>query len=83
MNDPPFYGMYRGLCANNVDPENLFRITAIVPQVFGTDGVSSWAWPMIPVGQTIILPNPGDGVWITFEGGDNEYPIWCGTWVNS
>ncbi len=25
-------------------------------------------------------PNPGHGVWIAFEGGDIEYPLWLGVW---
>lgn len=25
-------------------------------------------------------PVPGSGVWIAFEGGDLNYPLWCGVW---
>lgn len=25
------------------------------------------------------VPNPGDGVWIMYEGGDAEHPVWLGT----
>lgn len=26
------------------------------------------------------LPQPGDGVWVTFENGDIEHPVWLGVW---
>lgn len=25
-------------------------------------------------------PNPGQGVWMAFEGGDIEHPMWLGVW---
>jgi hypothetical protein len=97
----PFYGMYKGICVNNVDPEGLFRLTAVVPQVFGDSTTASdWAWPCFPVvvGTTVqinaplqvtgpivrwqrVVPPPGTGVWISFEGGDVNAPIWHGTWT--
>lgn len=78
-----FYGIYRGVCVNNEDPEGLNRITAIVPAVFTDPGVvSDWAWPMTPPGLGFSPPLPNSGVWIGFEGGDPQYPYWSGVWSN-
>ena len=79
-----FFGVYKGICTNNNDPEGLGRIKAIVPQVFGNGTTESgWAWPSLPsTTQTekIATPNPNQGVWIVFEGGDVNYPVWTGVW---
>ena len=75
-----YYGPYRGLCVSNTDPAGLGRITAIVPQIFGnTSTVTDWALPMAPAGTT-RLPTPGQGVWLMFEGGDLNYPVYTGQW---
>lgn len=80
----PFYGLYKGFCVNNNDPEGLNRITATCPTVFTDPTVQTdWAWPVIPSGLSIILPAPNTGVWIGFEGGDTQYPYWAGVWSNS
>ena len=84
-----YFGMYKGICTNNADPEGLFRIKAIVPTVFGdTDTETEWAWPCWPPGYSLFaagfnvtfLPIPMRGIWISFEGGDIEHPIWMGEW---
>jgi hypothetical protein len=30
-----------------------------------------------------MIPNPGTGVWVEFEQGDVNYPIWSGCWYSS
>ena len=79
--EPTGYGgIYRGLCVNNQDPAGMSRITAVVPQIFGnTSTVTDWALPCLPTGVTSI-PSPGQGVWIMFEGGDLNYPVYMGQW---
>lgn len=78
-----FNAMYRGICVTDNDPEGLLRIKAIVPQLFGnSDTQTDWAWPSIPPGAGVTPPAPGTGVWISFEGGDPEHPIWAGVWSN-
>ncbi len=76
-----FYGKYRGTVVNNVDPELRGRIQVQVPDVSNVM-VSSWAMPCFPVGgmQTGIfaIPPIGAGVWVEFEQGDPDYPIWTG-----
>jgi hypothetical protein len=81
-----FYGKYRGIVRDIDDPENLCRIKAEVPAVF-EDQQSPWALPAFPfAGQShglVLLPEVGDGVWIEFEAGDIERPIWTGCWFAS
>jgi hypothetical protein len=76
-----FFGKYRGVVVNNIDPRKLGRIQAIVPDVSAI-ALSSWAVPCVPVAgmQTGLfsVPPPGSGVWIEFEQGDPDYPIWSG-----
>jgi Type VI secretion system/phage-baseplate injector OB domain len=76
-----FYGKYRGTVVNNVDPMQIGRIQAIVPDVSNLM-LSSWAMPCAPIAGaqtgTFAVPPPGAGVWIEFEQGDLDYPIWVG-----
>lgn len=79
-----YFGIYKGLCANNADPEGLGRVQAYVPQVFGDPStLSTWALPSITPGDSVVLPNPGDSIWIMFEQGDEDYPVWFGGWLPS
>jgi len=76
-----YYGKYRGTVLNNVDPEQRGRITAFVPDVLGLTP-SSWALPCVPIAGKLqgvfAIPQIGAGVWIEFEQGDPDYPIWTG-----
>lgn len=82
----PFYGKYRGIVTDVNDPLMTGRIKATVPDVLG-DQESGWALPCAPFGgnQTgfFALPAVGAGVWIEFEHGDPDYPIWSGCWWGS
>lgn len=75
------YGKYRGMVINNIDPELRGRLLVQVPDVLGL-GTSSWAMPCVPLAGpqmgTYFVPLIGSGVWVEFEGGDTEYPIWTG-----
>jgi uncharacterized protein involved in type VI secretion and phage assembly len=75
-----FYGKYRGSVVNNVDPHRRGRILASVPDV--SDEELSWAMPSLPLGGNgmgiFAVPPIGAGVWIEFEQGDPDYPIWVG-----
>ena len=83
MNDETnkFYGKFRGTVFNNIDPEQRGRIQAIVPDVSGLIP-TSWAMPCVPVAGkqsgVYVVPQIGSGVWIEFEQGDPDYPIWTG-----
>jgi len=78
-----YFGKYRGTVVNTSDPEQRARLQAIVPDVLGTQP-STWALPAAPyVGNGagfVALPPIGAGVWIEFEQGHPDFPIWCGGW---
>ena len=79
-----FYGKYRGLVVDNADPEQLGRLKVKVPSVLGGDVVTGWAMPCTPYGGSanqgfLFIPEVDAGVWIEFEEGDLEFPIWVGT----
>lgn len=81
-----YFGKYRGTVANNLDPLRLGRIQALVPDVLNV-APSSWAMPCAPVaglqsGQ-FAVPPVGAGVWIEFEQGDPDFPIWTGCFWGS
>ena len=81
-----FYGKYRGTVTDNKDPLMIGRVRATVPDVMG-DQESGWAMPCAPFGGSgmgfFALPAVGAGVWIEFEHGDPDYPIWAGCWFGS
>lgn len=81
-----YYGKYRGVVVNNVDPMVTARIQAIVPDVSSV-ALTSWAMPCLPMSgiQTgsVAIPPIGAGVWIEFERGDPDYPIWTGGFFGS
>ncbi len=86
MNDTSengFYGKYRGIVTDNQDPLMMGRIRATVPDVMG-DLESGWAMPCAPFGGIntgfFAVPAEGAGVWMEFEHGDPDYPIWSGCW---
>src|SRR5262245_50965232 len=78
-----FYGKYRAIVTNIEDPLQIGRIKASVPDVMG-DHESGWATPCAPFGGRgmgfFALPTVGAGVWIEFECGNPDYPIWSGCW---
>jgi uncharacterized protein involved in type VI secretion and phage assembly len=78
-----YYGIYRGTVANNIDPMQLGRIMAIVPDV-GAATPLTWAMPCVPLAGeqmgTFMVPQIGAGVWVQFEGGEPDRPVWTGGW---
>ncbi len=78
---PQFFGKYRGTVANNVDPQQMGRLQVSVPAVLG-EGRLSWAMPCVPYAGPGVgfftIPPAGASVWVEFEGGDPDYPIWSG-----
>jgi hypothetical protein len=76
-----FYGKYRGTITDNKDPLMQGRIRAMVPSIFG-DQETGWALPCSPyAGKDVgffFVPPVGANVWIEFEEGNTDNPIWAG-----
>lgn len=80
-----YHGKYRGFVVDNADPEQLGRIKAQVPSVLGDQVVTGWALPCVPYGGMpgqgfLAIPDIDAGVWMEFEEGDLEFPVWVGTY---
>jgi hypothetical protein len=92
--DNNYYGVYRGVVTDTNDPKGKRRIRVQVPQISGQE-VTDWAWAVNPVNATVTVNHPeggaetaqvdkalpavGSGVFVMFEGGDPNFPLWIGT----
>lgn len=56
MADNTFFGIYRGVCVDNDDPEKLNRIRLKVPQILHTN-VTNWAYPCLPITSNAQHPD--------------------------
>jgi len=78
-----WYGKYRAKVVDIVDPEKRGRIRVECPKVLGASK-SSWCEPCVPVayesGGDFCLPKLNDAVWVEFEDGDANKPIYVGGW---
>ena len=72
-----YYGVYRGVVKDNKDPQKQRRLKISITQTTGSE-VTDWAWPMEPSSINTDVPVVGQGVWVTFIGGDPDYPVWSG-----
>jgi hypothetical protein len=76
-----FFGKYRGKVENNVDPLQQGRVQVSVPAIYG-DARLAWAMPCAPdAGKKVglfLIPPKGANVWVEFEAGNIDYPIWSG-----
>jgi hypothetical protein len=81
-----YHGVYRGTVVNNVDPMQIGRIQALVPDVSNVVP-TSFAMPCVPFAGiqagAFCMPAIGSGVWVMFEQGDPDYPVWMGGWWGS
>lgn len=84
--DAQFFGKYRAIVVDNKDPLALGRLRLRVPSVFGSaeDAITDWAWACVPCGGLpdqgfFFVPDVGAKVWVEFEEGSLDSPIWVGT----
>jgi uncharacterized protein involved in type VI secretion and phage assembly len=81
--DAHYFGKYRGTVDSIGSGSELGLIKAKVPEVLG-DETTHWARPAVPFAGKqhgfLALPEVGDGVWIEFEAGNVDLPIWSGCW---
>jgi hypothetical protein len=77
-------GLYRATVTINVDPEFRGRLQLMIPDVLSFVP-ATWAEPCSPLaGPTgpgmgvYMVPPIGSGVWVMFEHGDVNRPVWMG-----
>jgi hypothetical protein len=76
-----YFGKYRGTVENPIDLKGIGRVQVSVPDVLG-DGKLAWAMPCVPYAGNKVgffaVPPKGASVWVEFERGDPDFPIWSG-----
>ena len=81
MSGPPFFGKFRATVSDNRDPLMKGRLRVKAPDVYG-ENESGWALPALPyTGKNVglfLIPPTNASVWVEFEHGDPDYPIWAG-----
>ena len=81
-----YYGKYRGTVLDNIDPLQMGRLMVQVPDVSNILP-STWAMPCLPFAGIqsgmYAVPIIGSGVWVEFEQGDSDYPVWVGCFWGS
>lgn len=74
------YGSYRAFVIDNDDPDNMSRLQLRIPHINELTDDSTWAWPKGLHGSngngSQLLPQKGDMVWVEFEYGNPDYPVW-------
>ncbi|HEX3359154.1 MAG TPA: phage baseplate assembly protein V [Tepidisphaeraceae bacterium] len=80
------FGKFRATVLNNIDPMQMGRLMVQAPDALNILP-SSWAMPCVPFAGIqsgfFALPAIGSGVWIEFEQGDTDFPIWTGCFWGS
>lgn len=75
-----YLGKYRGQVTQNKDPENRGRLEVTVDSIMSD--IKFWALPCTPFGGKgmgiFMIPEIGSGVFVEFEGGNLNCPIWTG-----
>ncbi|HET9020948.1 MAG TPA: phage baseplate assembly protein V [Ornithinibacter sp.] len=74
------FGKYRAVVRSDDDPEQRSRLQVDVPALGVNDQWADACLPPVPRGL-VQLPGVGSTVWVEFEGGQVDHPVWTGvTW---
>lgn len=68
--------IYRAIVADNRDPNARGRLKVMIPAMSG-NAITDWIWPVVSGGY-LTLPAAGEQVWISYENGDKDFPLWLG-----
>lgn len=76
------HGLFAGIVEDTTDPLEMGRCRIRVPDVDGDEhstptDLLSWAMPCFP-SFSFNVPQVGDAVWVTYQGGDTRYPVYLG-----
>lgn len=74
-----YYSEYRGFVFDNEDPDKMGRLRIVVPEITRDKPMVNWAYPSTFSGSGYgmkVTPQKGDMVWVTFDHGNPNYPIW-------
>jgi hypothetical protein len=71
-----FAGVYRATVRKNVDPKKQRRLQVELTTAPGHP--TEWVYPLEPANISTEVPSIGQGVWVLFQAGDHEYPVWFG-----
>lgn len=66
----------RAVVYDTRDPLKKGRLRVRIPGKTGQHA-TGWIWPVVTSGY-IVTPEPGDQVWIAYESGDEDFPVWLG-----
>ncbi len=76
-----YFGKYRGTVINTMDPQGIARVQILVPDVAGLSA-GLWALPCLSMVElqhgAPVLPQVGAAVWVEFERGCIDLPLWTG-----
>jgi len=78
--------VYRGTVIDNKDPKKLGRVRLVVHAALGNQVTTDWAWPAsmslggIPNEGSLMVPNKNATVFVMFENGDANKPVYFGSW---
>lgn len=69
-------GVVRATVVGASDPIHMQRLLVRIPSL---GGGARWALPCVPYSADgLELPPPGATVWVAFEDGDENRPVWLG-----
>jgi len=74
-----FPGLYRAQVLENRDPDKLGRLKVSFATLDAA--ATTWARPCLPPSQIhapFVPPDIGEAVWLMFESGDIDRPVWIG-----
>lgn len=71
-----YYSKYQAYVVDNEDPRNQNRLFIVVPSILGESAIPMWAHQSGSYHGIHIIPEIGDMVWVEFQNGKLEAPIW-------